>query len=261
MSEASNLGRIAWYQLVTKDTESAQKFYAAVVGWDGGDDPQAQPSTQETGSAWSELGSAQALVTMDKDENLAPHWRAYFSVPCVDSACQRAIMGGGEVYIESTEIPGVGKVAVLSDILGAVFAVVEPCEGLPDYSDGPVDDGQFCWSELGTENYTLAFRFYEGIFHWSPGRAVNIPQGRTYQMFKHGEREIGGILDLKRDEDVPPHWMHYIRVPSVESAIERAEANGGTVIIGAHQVPDGAKTACLSDPQGAIFSVWSPPGS
>ena len=73
--------------------------------------------------------------------------------------------------------------------------------------------------------------------------------------------EIGGILDLKRDEDVPPHWMHYIRVPSVESAIERAEANGGTVIIGAHQVPDGAKTACLSDPQGAIFSVWSPPGS
>jgi predicted enzyme related to lactoylglutathione lyase len=195
---------------------------------------------------------------MDTDENLPPHWRAYVTVDDIEAACERALIGGGEVYLEATEIDGLGKIAVLGDILGAIFAVVEPCESLPDYPEGGITDGNFCWSELGTENYQLAFRFYESVFSWAPGRAVNVPHGRTYQMFKHEQREIGGILDLKRDEDVPPHWMHYIRVASVEEVVEAAKTHGGSVIIEAHTVPDGARTACLADPQGAIFSVWAP---
>jgi predicted enzyme related to lactoylglutathione lyase len=254
MSDSFNLGRIAWYQLVTSDTASAQNFYAKVVGWDGKDGA----GDTDSDSAWSQLQRYPALVTMDEDDGLTPHWRVYISVPNADSACQRTIMGGGEVLLETTQLDGIGKVAVLGDENGAIFAVVETSESLPGYPDGDTQDGQFCWSELGTKNYAQAFRFYESIFHWSPGRAVNVPNGRVYQMFKHGDREIGGMMDLIADSDVPPHWMHYIRVASVDEAVSAAQSNGGSVVIAPHDVPDGARTACITDPQGAVFSVWSP---
>jgi len=255
MSNAFNLGRIAWYQLVTRDSASAQDFYAKVLGWDGKDGA----GDEGTGSAWTRLGDLPALVTMDEDDELPSHWRAYFTVPNTDSACERTIMGGGQILMETTPVEGVGKIAVLGDLDGAVFAVVETTDDLPDYPDGPVEEGHFCWSELGTTHYAEAFRFYENIFHWTPGRAVNIPDGRTYQMFKHGDREIGGVMNLPGDGEVPPHWMHYIRVSSVDEAVLHAVDGGGSVVIKAHDLPDGARSACLTDPQGATFSVWSPP--
>ena len=255
MSDTANLGRIAWYQLITKDVSAAHDFYAKVIGWDG---PETPPTT-DVASVWSQLQETTSLVTLDGNDELTPHWRAYFVVPNIEAACQRALMGGGEVYQPSTEVPNVGKIAVLGDIFGAIFAVVEPCEALPDNHALVADDGQFCWSELNTENYTLGFRFYEGIFHWGPGRAVNIPGGRVYQMFTQGEREIGGIMDLRRDHDIPPNWMHYIRVSSVQDTIEKAKAHGGSVVMDVHNLPDGASSACICDPQGAVFSIWSSP--
>jgi uncharacterized protein len=53
------------------------------------------------------------------------------------------------------------------------------------------------------------------------------------------------------------HWGFYVSVESIESAIARIEANGGTVTQGPHQVPDGSWIVQAVDPQGAAFALTS----
>ena len=256
MSESSVLGRIAWYQLVTKDATAANDFYTQVIGWNN---EETNENGEEAASVWSETASSGALVTIDTNQQLPSHWRAYIAVPDLADACEKVMMGGGEIVQEPTEFNGIGEAALATDLLGAAFGMVQPSSTLPPFTHGNATPGHFCWSELNTENYTLAFRFYEALFQWKPGRAVNIPDGRVYQMFAQQSNEIGGIMGFRKGEDLPPHWQQYIHVDSVDSAATRATSLGGTLLVEPHQVPDGARAARISDPQGAIFNVWSPP--
>ena len=50
-------------------------------------------------------------------------------------------------------------------------------------------------------------------------------------------------------------WRYYIRVPSIAKAKETAEANGGTIQMGPHQVPTGDWIIIGTDPQGAEFAL------
>ena len=256
MSESSVLGRVAWYQLVTKDAAAANEFYTQVVGWN---DEESDGNKDDSDSVWGQVASSGALVTIDTDHQLPAHWRAYVAVPDLAEACEKVLMGGGEVIQDPTDFNGIGQAALATDLLGAPFGMVQPKSTLPPFQHGNTTPGHFCWSELNTENYTLAFRFYEALFRWQPGRAVNIPDGRVYQMFAHQSKEIGGMMAMRRGEDLPPHWQQYIHVESVDSAAQVAQTLGGSLLVEPHQVPDGARAACISDPQGAIFNVWSPP--
>ena len=50
-------------------------------------------------------------------------------------------------------------------------------------------------------------------------------------------------------------WRYYFRVPSIAKAKEVAEANGGTIQMGPHQVPTGDYIIIGLDPQGAEFAL------
>ena len=50
-------------------------------------------------------------------------------------------------------------------------------------------------------------------------------------------------------------WRYYFRVPSIAAAKAAAEADGGTIAMGPHQVPTGDWIIIGSDPQGAEFAL------
>jgi len=50
-------------------------------------------------------------------------------------------------------------------------------------------------------------------------------------------------------------WRYYIRVPSISKARDTAEAKGGTIHMGPHQVPTGDYIIIGTDPQGAEFAL------
>ena len=52
-----------------------------------------------------------------------PHWLAYVAVDDVDATAKRAGELGGQVYKEPTDIPKVGRFAVLADPTGGVIAI------------------------------------------------------------------------------------------------------------------------------------------
>ena len=60
-------------------------------------------------------------------------------------------------------------------------------------------------------------------------------------------------------EGIPNHWHVYFAVEAMEPALEKARQLGAKVINGPRPTPIGPM-ATVSDPQGAIFSLFQPFG-
>jgi hypothetical protein len=58
-----------------------------------------------------------------------PHWIAYIGVDDVDAAARRAQELGGQILLPPTDVPGLGRAAVLRDPQGAAFGVFGPASG------------------------------------------------------------------------------------------------------------------------------------
>jgi predicted enzyme related to lactoylglutathione lyase len=52
-----------------------------------------------------------------------PYWLTYFAVADCDAMAARAFSLGAKTYVPPTDIPGVGRFAVLADSQGATFAI------------------------------------------------------------------------------------------------------------------------------------------
>src|SRR5260370_27355109 len=55
---------------------------------------------------------------------------------------------------------------------------------------------------------------------------------------------------------VPPHWMIYIAVDNVDTAVAKAEQSGGKILAPAFDVMDAGRMAVVQDPTGAGFCLW-----
>lgn len=73
-----------------------------------------------------------------------------------------------------------------------------------------------------------------------------------------GERLNGGIAMIPESagETVPPHWLPYFAVESIEAAVSDVRDNGGEVMAGPIKVPTGAM-AVVADPTGAVFGLYA----
>jgi hypothetical protein len=54
--------------------------------------------------------------------------------------------------------------------------------------------------------------------------------------------------------DAPPHWQVYLMVESIDAAVEKNSAGGGTLIFGPVDTPI-ARMAAVVDPQGANVAL------
>jgi hypothetical protein len=119
--------------------------------------------------------------------------------------------------------------------------------------------GAFCWVELGTTDATAAKAFYGGLFGWTP---EDMPMASgEYTMLKLAGLELGAMYTLTeemRRQGVPPNWMLYVNVGSVDDTVAKVAAAGGQVVTGPFDVADAGRMAVLRDPQGALVSIWQP---
>ncbi len=56
---------------------------------------------------------------------IPPNWLVYFAVDDADAAVEAATKAGGSAMMGPMDIPQVGRIAVLADGQGAVFAVIK----------------------------------------------------------------------------------------------------------------------------------------
>lgn len=252
MAETTDRGRFVWYDLMTSDPKKAEAFYTKVAGWG------TQPFEGMPYTMWTRDGAPIGGVGQGEPPDMPPHWLAYVAVPDVDAAVKQAEDLGGRTAVPGTDIPNVGRFAVLADPQGAVFAVFTPGHG--GQGPGPERDpkiGEFSWHELTTTDYKNAFAFYQAMFGWEKIAEHDMGPIGTYFMFGRNGRELGGMFNRSSDMKMPPNWMVYIRVDSADAAAERVKVNGGKILNGPMDVPGGDRIAQCMDPQGATFAVHS----
>jgi predicted enzyme related to lactoylglutathione lyase len=122
---ANEEGAFSWSELQTRDVAKAKGFYSAVFGW--------TTSAFQGGMGESTLfenEGQQIAGGMDMPgevpKEVPPHWLPYFAVADTDAAVSTATAQGGNVLAPAMDVPEVGRIAVLTDPSGAVFAVIKP---------------------------------------------------------------------------------------------------------------------------------------
>jgi predicted enzyme related to lactoylglutathione lyase len=80
-----------------------------------------------------------------------------------------------------------------------------------------------------------------------------------YYIFQLEGQGMGGGYQMggPQFEGVPPHWMPYVWVDSVDATVKRAAEMGGKVVAPPMDVPDVGRMAFLQDPQGAHFAIFT----
>ena len=259
MPEDTSRGRFVWYDLMTTDTAAASGFYTDLIGWgtsswEGGDTPYTMWTNHD-----APLGGIMNLPEEAKQAGAPPHWLAYVAVPDTDATVALAIEYGGTALVPATDIPTVGRFAVLQDPLHAVFAVFTPAEAAPGH-DGPPKVGEFSWHELATDDHEAAFDFYSKLFGWEKAGDHDMGEMGTYQMYGRSGSgtPLGGMF--KKPAEMPTGWLLYVRVEDMNQAVEKVTAAGGTVLNGPMEVPGGDMVTQCMDPQGAAFALHSSNG-
>lgn len=259
MSELT--GRFAWFDLMTSDVAKAKAFYTALVGWKVADWNQGQYEMWQAGE--KTVGGVMGLPPDAAKAGQPPSWLGYVVTPDADRAVERAKELGGKVVVPGTDIPEVGRYAVLADPQGAVFAVFQskPMEGGGGGAPDPMAPGHFAWSELNTTDWKSAWTFYSGLFGWKKTQSMDMgPELGEYFMFGADEKNtMGGMFNGATAAKVPPNWLHYIRVTDVDAAAKRIPELGGKILNGPMEVPGGDRIVQCMDPQGGAFALVSAP--
>ncbi|HEY4116579.1 MAG TPA: VOC family protein [Byssovorax sp.] len=248
-------GEFVWYELLTTDVDAAKAFYSHVVGWKTQPFPESpMPYTMWVGEQ-GPLGGVMPLPDEAKKMGAPPHWTANVHVADVDKTAARVKELGGKIYVEPTDIPTVGRFAVIADPQGATISIFKPAAEMQSHD--PSKAGEFSWRELMTTDNAAALEFYKTLFGWEFKSDFDMGPMGKYLMYGQGERTYGGIMN--RPKEVPTSaWVYYVHVDDIEAAVARATAKGGKLMNGPMDVPGGDRVAQLSDPQGAWFALHGP---
>jgi len=252
-------GDFIWYELLTTNIAAAKRFYDAVVGWNIQDKSDFPNDYRMIGRSDGKFaGGAMQLSEESKEHGARPCWLGYILVPDVDASVASISAEGGQVHMPAFDIPGVGRVAMVTDPQGAPFYVMKPNppEGDPNAKSDVFDtkaEQRVGWNELSTSDPVAARRFYGEQFGWTSEQFMPMGEHGEYRFIEQDGVTIGAIAGTMEGQH--PHWRFYVRVPSIGRAKEAVEANGGKVAMGPMEVPGGDHILIGFDPQGAEFAL------
>src|SRR5262249_38260180 len=170
------------------------------------------------------------LMTLPKeacDAGARPAWVGYVGVNDVDAYVGRITKAGGKVHVPPTDIPNIGRFAMVAAPQGIVFNLFRPVSDMPQPS-AAATPGTVGWHELLANDGEKAFAFYADLFGWTKDEAMDMGAMGRYQLFAAGGAAIGGMMT--KLPGVPhPFWTYYFNVDAIGAALERLKAAGGSV--------------------------------
>ena len=124
-----------WHELNTWHPDEARDFYTRTLGWtfekvqlpDGEDYCVARKDGRAVGGLFR--------LTEPHYQGIPSHWMTYMAVKDITLAERSTAFAGGEITRPATEVPGVGKLAVVTDASGALIGLIEPDR---NHAFGPV---------------------------------------------------------------------------------------------------------------------------
>ena len=256
-SSARLAGKIVWHDLLTTDIEASRKFYGGMFGWTFEEVP-ISLGFGKSGNYLLIRHKGELVGGMVDTERLGTkvnnsQWVVLMSVDDVDAAARNVVDAGGEIMTPPTDLNERGRIAVVTDNSGALFAILQTRDGDP--IDSSAAFGSFMWDEVWVPDSAAAANFYSSI---APFQPVSLETGRdsVYRGLGVDGRPRMGILQ-DPIEELPPTWASYIRVEDM-SVLDKVEALGGEVLLPAANRDIGGQVALIAGPSGAgvVLQTW-----
>lgn len=118
-------GHFHWNEFLTTDVDAAKAFFSETLGWSF--------SPMEMGSMtyWiAKQGDAAVGGLMPMPSNMpegtASHWMSYLAVDDVDARVAKAKAAGATLMGEPFDVPGVGRMAMVTDPSGGMMGWITP---------------------------------------------------------------------------------------------------------------------------------------
>jgi len=242
-----------WVDLQTTDQAAAKAFYGAIFGWTYDD----QPMDAEAVYSIAQIGDASVAAIAPQSPELRaagapPMWNTYLAVDSADEAAAKVGPAGGTVAMEPFDVMDAGRMAFVLDPGGAAVALWQASQHIGATLVN--EPGTVVWNELITDN-PAAMSFYEQVLGLT---TATVEMGADkYTMFQVGGKEVGGTTPPMM-EGVPNHWHVYFAVADADATAARIQELGGSVMVAPFDTPIG-KMAVVTDPQGAVFSIFQAP--
>lgn len=116
-----------WAELATTDAAVAKDFYGKAFGWRG-DTKDVGPMPYTEFFVGNQIVGGQivgGMLEMPPEwGQIPPHWMVYFAVADCDAVTAKAESLGAKICAPPSDIPNVGRFAVLLDPQGATFSVI-----------------------------------------------------------------------------------------------------------------------------------------
>jgi uncharacterized protein len=122
MQVANEPGAVCWNENMSRSFPANKDFYSAVFGYQYDDMSSDDFSYATFKTSGDTLGGIGDLGTMAPPQT-PPHWMTYFAVSDADETVEHATKLGGSVMRPAWDSP-YGRMAILSDDQGAVFAII-----------------------------------------------------------------------------------------------------------------------------------------
>lgn len=114
-------GTLCWADLSTPDPKRASDFYSGLFAWQLIRD-------EKDPSGYLHIKNGEHFIggippTTQRQPGVPSHWLAYFQVDDVDATANKAKEMGAKLYLPPLTMEGVGRMSVIADPQGAVFAI------------------------------------------------------------------------------------------------------------------------------------------
>lgn len=114
-------GTLCWADLSTPDPKRASDFYSGLFGWQLITDPKDPSGYLHIKNGEHFIGGIPPAS--HRQPGVPAHWMAYFQVDDVDATANKAKEMGAKLHLPPMSMEGVGRMSVIADPQGAVFAI------------------------------------------------------------------------------------------------------------------------------------------
>jgi uncharacterized protein len=119
-------GHFHWNELLTRDVERAKRFYSQTIGWTFDAMPMEDGATY-----WIAMMDGKPVAGMFPTnrpgfEGVPESWMSYLAVDDVDARVEKAKAAGAKLMRPLFDVPGVGRIAILTEPGGAGVGWITP---------------------------------------------------------------------------------------------------------------------------------------
>jgi predicted enzyme related to lactoylglutathione lyase len=230
----------------------AREFYRRLFRWQSVDiDTQGGPPYAHFTLEDKTVAGLGQMKPEMLDRRLPAMWNSYINVDDIEATCAQVTQLGGQIIVPVTKVLDAGSLTFIRDPTGAQVGLWQK-----ERHFGAVlhqDYHCFCWNELCTRNVDQAAEFYGHLLGWEFSEYPS--QLGKYYVVRNRDEECNGMLQIdQRWGEMPPCWMVYFAVHSVDITVDQVRQLGGHVLVHPFDIEEG-RFAVVADGQGAMFDL------